>query len=79
MGSKPLRIRFDEIDRFIKTYDGVRYLVLVGSRLYDAICNKCIFLISEKGGIKDSINHNCARISIFSFNSLPIIKNVDFS
>ena len=25
MGSKPLRIRFDEIDEFIKIYDGIRY------------------------------------------------------
>ena len=30
MGAKPLRIRFDEIDRFIKIYDGIRYLVLFG-------------------------------------------------
>ena len=27
MGAKPLRIRFDKIDGFIKTYDGIRYLV----------------------------------------------------
>ena len=26
--SKPLRIEFDEIDRFIKIYDGTRYLSL---------------------------------------------------
>ena len=28
MGAKPLRIRFDEIDGFIKIYDGIRYLIL---------------------------------------------------
>ena len=28
MGSNPLRIMFDEIDAFIKTYDEIRYLVL---------------------------------------------------
>ena len=28
-GSKPLRVRFDEIDGFIKIHDGIRYLVLV--------------------------------------------------
>ena len=27
-GSKPLRIRFDEVDGFIKVYDGIRYLAL---------------------------------------------------
>ena len=31
MGSKPLRIRFDERDGFIKIYDEIRYLVLLGS------------------------------------------------
>ena len=28
--SKPLRIRFDEIDEVIRVYDGTRYLVLFG-------------------------------------------------
>ena len=28
MGAKPLRIRFYEIDGFIKFYDGIRYSVL---------------------------------------------------
>ena len=29
MGAKPLRIRLDKIDGFIKIYDGTRYLVLL--------------------------------------------------
>ena len=29
---KPLRIRFDKVDRFIKVYDGTRYLVLFGTK-----------------------------------------------
>ena len=29
--AKPLRIRFDRIDGFIRVYDGPRYLVLFGS------------------------------------------------
>ena len=29
--SKPLRIRFEKIDGFIRAYDGTRYLVLFGS------------------------------------------------
>ena len=32
--------RFNEIDGFIKIYDGVRYLALFGSGLYDAIYNR---------------------------------------
>ena len=31
MGSKPLRIKFEEIDGLIKICEGVRYLVLFGS------------------------------------------------
>ena len=28
---KPLRIRFDKIDGFVRIYDGTRYLTLFGS------------------------------------------------
>ena len=28
MGTRPLRIRFDKVNGFIKIYDGMRYLVL---------------------------------------------------
>ena len=28
MGVKPLHVRFDKMDGFIKIYDGTRYLVL---------------------------------------------------
>ena len=28
MGPKPLRIRFDKIDKFIKTYDGIRFSII---------------------------------------------------
>ena len=31
MGSKPLRVRFDKIDGFIKIYSGIRNSVLFGS------------------------------------------------
>ena len=37
---KPLGIRFDKIDGFIKVYDGTRYLVLFGSEKYDSIYNR---------------------------------------
>ena len=29
-GAKPLRIRFDKVDRFIRVFDGNRHLVLFG-------------------------------------------------
>ena len=46
--SKPLRIRFDKIQGFIRVYVGTRYLVLFGSEKYDSICNKIRILISVK-------------------------------
>ena len=34
IGAKPLQIRFDKIDRFIRIYDGTRYLKLVPAIFY---------------------------------------------
>ena len=30
IGAKPVHIRFDKVDVFIRAYDGIRYLVLLG-------------------------------------------------
>ena len=54
-----VRIRFNKIDGFIEIYDGIRYLVLF-SYMYDEICNRVKYLISEKSCITDSINYNFA-------------------
>ena len=78
MISTPLRIRFDEIDKFIKIYDGIRYLVLFSNSWYDKICDRIKHLISKKSGITDSINHNFAGIRTNSYNSLPIEKVLTF-
>ena len=59
------------MDGFINIYDEIRYLVLFASERYNTIYNRIKYLISEKSGITDSINHNFARIRI---NSLPIKK-----
>ena len=49
MGPKPLRIRFDKIDGFIRIRGGeVRYLVPFDHELFDKICDKIKYLISEK-------------------------------
>ena len=57
MGAKPTRIRFDKIDGFIKIYDGIRYLVLFGPEIYDAVYNRVRYPISEKSSFTDIINH----------------------
>ena len=46
--------------------------------MLDKICDKIIYLISEKSGTTDSINHNFGEIRIDSYNSLPIEKILAF-
>ena len=40
----------------------MRYLVLFDYNYCDKICDKIKYLISEKGSITDSVNHNFGRI-----------------
>ena len=46
--------------------------------MFDKICDNIKYLISEKRGIADSINHNSGEIRIDSFNYLPIEKILTF-
>ena len=46
IGPKPLSIRFDKIDGFVRVFDGSRYLVLFGLEKYNAVYNKIRYLIS---------------------------------
>ena len=48
MGTKPLHIRYDEIDGLIKIHNGIRNLVLFGCGWFDKICDKIKYLISEE-------------------------------
>ena len=73
-GPKPLGIRFDKIDGFVRVCGESRYLVLFDDGLFDKIFDKVKYLISEKSGITNSINHNSGKIRIDSHNSLPIEK-----
>ena len=72
--AKPLRIRFDEIDGFIKIYDEIIYLVSRDYERYNAIYDGIQYFINEKGGIINSIKHNFAGIRIDWYNSLPTEK-----
>ena len=48
---KPLRIRFDKVDGFVRTYDRTRYLTLFGSeKENDAIYDRIRYLINIKCG-----------------------------
>ena len=78
MGAKPLCIWLEKIDGYVKIYDGVRYLVLFAPERYNAIYDRISYLISQKSGIKYSINYDFASLRFGSFNSLPIEKTLTF-
>ena len=63
IGAKPLRIRFDEIDGFIRVYDGTSYLVLFGGDKYDFLYNRIRYLIGVKSGITYVISQLCKNQS----------------
>ena len=71
-------IRFGKLDGFIKIHNKIRYLVLVDYSYCDKICDKIKYLIIERSGITDSINHNFRWIRIASYDSLPIDKIFTF-
>ena len=70
-----MRITFDQIDRFIKIYDGIRYLVLFDYAWFDKIYDRIKYLVSA---ITDSISHNCGRARVDSSNSLLKEKMLTF-
>ena len=76
--AKLLRITFDEIDGFIRVYDGTRYLVLLGSEKYNAIFNRIRYLTGVKSGITCVFSDNYERINVDLYNSLYLEKT-DFS
>ena len=46
--AKPLGIRFNKIDEFVRVYDEAWYFVLFGSETYDSIYNRIRYLINVK-------------------------------
>ena len=77
-GGKRLGIRFYRIDGFIEIRDKYKYLVLFDYSYCDKTGDKIKYVISEKSGITDSINHNFARIRIKSYDYLPAEKILTF-
>ena len=78
IGSKPLRIRFDKLDWFIRVYVGTWYLVLFGTEKYGYIYNRIRYLISIKSGITNAISHNYSKLKVDSYDSLPLEKAMTF-
>ena len=50
IGAKPVRIRFNKVNEFVRFYDGSRYLVLFGDEKYDFIYNRIKLFIRVKVG-----------------------------
>ena len=66
-GPKPLGISFDKIDEPIRVLDGkMEHLVLFYHELFDKICDRIKYRLSEKRVVADR------KIRISSYNSLPI-------
>ena len=76
--AKPLRIWFDNVDGFIRIYDGTRYLVLFGVEKCDFIYNRTSYFLGVKSGITYDFSHNYAKIKIDSYKSLPLQKTFTF-
>ena len=74
IGAKPLRIRPNKVDGFIRVYDETRYLVLLGGEKYDFIYNKTFDLIGAKSDITYVIFHNYPKINVDLYDSLPVEK-----
>ena len=77
IAAEPSCIRFDKTDRFIRVYEGTRYLVLFGSEKY-SIYSRFRYLKSVNSGITYEIFHNYAKIIVDSSDSLPLEKTIAF-
>ena len=72
--SKPLRIRFDKIDGFIRVYFRTGYLILFGREKYDSIYDRIRYAINVIGDITYIKSHNYAKIEVDSCNCLHLEK-----
>ena len=78
IGAKPLRIKFDQVDGFVKVYDGTRYLALFGGEKLDFIYNRIRYVKGAKSGITYVFSHNYSKIKVDSYDSLPLEKPLAF-
>ena len=50
----------------MRVLDGdIKHLVLLNYGLFDKICDRIKYIISEKRGVTDSVNHNFRKIRIY--------------
>ena len=64
IGPKPLLIRFDKINGYIRIYGGIRHLKLIGSEKYDAFYNRIRYITSLKSSIIYVFSHYYTKIKV---------------
>ena len=69
---------FVKADRFIRIYEGTRYLLLFGPKKYNVIYDRIRYLISQKK-VLHVFSHSSARVKIGSHNSLLVEKNINIA
>ena len=75
-GSKPLQISFDEVDEFIRVYDGIVYLALFVPENMMSFAIELDILFCQKSNITYVFPHNYAKIKIDSYDSLSLEKTL---
>ena len=71
---KPLCVRFNKMDGFIKVYDRNRYLVSFGDEKRHFIYNRIKYLIGVESGITYVVFHNYAKVIADLYYSLRLEK-----
>ena len=74
VGWKPVHIRFDKVDGFIRVNVGIRYLVLFGLEKYDTIYSRIRYLVSLKSDFTYAFIHYYTKITVGNYDSLPLEK-----
>ena len=78
IGAKPLRIRFNNVDAFIRFYDGTRSLVLFDPEKYYAIYNRIRYFICQKKYHYTCFSYNYVRMKVNSYNFLSLENKLTF-
>ena len=78
IGAKPLCIRFDKVNGFIRVYSGTRYFTLFEFGKYCAIFNRIRYLILGKCGITYSISHNQEKIKVDLYDPMYLETTLRF-
>ena len=73
--AKPLSIMFDEVNRFIRDYDGTKYLVLFGAKKDDATFDRIKYFKRLKSSITYVDFFNYSNTTIDSDDDLSLKKH----